>query len=142
MDCPFDHSVVRQIQKARIRMASGHVNEDDFDQENIGRRAADLFADLTSSVPHSEDMVFTHGDYCLPNIILRRREPDNVMEITGFIDCGRAGLADRYQDLALGARSITGNYGEEWVPLFFDRYGLSRPDHDKLRFYRLLDEFF
>ena len=139
--CPFDHRVARRIEAARMQLARGRVREDDFDENRAGRRATDLFAELVSTVPSSEDLVFTHGDCCLPNIILQR-QPEGDVAIAGFIDCGRAGAADRYQDLALAARSITYNYGAEWLAPFFRRYGLDEPDAEKLSFFTLLDEFF
>ncbi|MBC7790567.1 MAG: aminoglycoside 3'-phosphotransferase [Anaerolineae bacterium] len=140
--CPFDHSVARQIEDARIQVNRGRVREEDFDEARAGRRAADLFAELVASAPASEDLVFTHGDFCLPNVILRRSEPGGDVEIAGLVDCGRAGVADRYQDLALAVRSITYNHGSEFVPAFLRRYGLARPDEEKLSFFTLLDEFF
>jgi aminoglycoside phosphotransferase len=42
----------------------------------------------------------------------------------------------------LAARSITFNYGAEWVSPFFESYGLTSPDPEKLYFYTLLDELF
>jgi len=142
IDCPFDQRLTREIEEARDKVARGRVREEDFDASRAGRRAVDLFAELTASAPSEEDLVFTHGDYCLPNIILHRNEASGQVEVAGFIDCGRAGVADRYQDLALAARSIAYNHGAEWVPTFFRRYGLSHPQHEKLHFYTLLDEFF
>jgi aminoglycoside phosphotransferase len=62
--------------------------------------------------------------------------------VSGFVDWGRAGIADRYQDLALCARSIAANLGPEWVTAFFEHYGLTIIDQRKLSFYELLDEFF
>ena len=51
-------------------------------------------------------------------------------------------LADRGWDLALCARSVAADLGEEWVQPLFARYGLDRVDQDKLAYYQLLDEFF
>ena len=60
---------------------------------------------------------------------------------TGYIDCGRLGISDIYQDLALAARSIEHNLGPEWVTPFFHEYGVER-DQQRIAFYCLLDEFY
>ncbi|MFN2567489.1 MAG: APH(3') family aminoglycoside O-phosphotransferase [Gemmatimonadaceae bacterium] len=141
VDCPFDQRVARQIDAARHRVAAGRVREDDFDAIRAGRRATDLLDELLSTIPADEDLVFTHGDFCLPNIILGRGANGEV-QITGLVDCGRAGIADRHQDLALAVRSIIHNFGGPWVAPFLQAYGLARPQEEKLRFFTLLDEFF
>jgi aminoglycoside 3'-phosphotransferase II len=53
-------------------------------------------------------------------------------------------VADRYQDLALAARSLEYNLGRKWVDLLFEEYGISLKEVDwvKIEFYQLLDEFF
>ena len=139
--CPFDQRIARQLDAARQNIATGRVREDDFDKSRRGRSAADLFGELLSSVPSDEDLVFTHGDFCLPNIVLDRGGSGDV-RIAGFIDCGRAGIADRHQDLALAVRSIAYNWGNEWVAPFLQAYGLPHPREEKLHFFTLLDEFF
>jgi kanamycin kinase/aminoglycoside 3'-phosphotransferase-2 len=134
-DCPFDHLIASEIERARERMERGLVDEEDFDDERRGGSAKSLFEELTARIP-DEDPVFTHGDYCLPNVIMAGGG------ISGFIDLGRGGIGDRYRDLALAARSLAFNFGEQWVPLLFEAYGIGEPDPGKLAFHRLLDEFF
>ena len=140
-DCPFDQRIASQIAAARQRVTAGLVREDDFDDIRAGRSTADLFEELLSTVPADEDLVFTHGDFCLPNIILDRGTDGDVW-IAGLVDCGRAGIADRYQDVALAVRSIVYNFGDMWVAPFLGSYGLPKPQEEKLRFFTLLDEFF
>jgi aminoglycoside phosphotransferase len=57
-------------------------------------------------------------------------------------DWGRAGIADRYQDIALAIRSIGYNFGNAYVQAFLDAYGLTAVDEAKVHYYQLMDEFF
>ncbi|MDA1189987.1 MAG: aminoglycoside 3'-phosphotransferase [Chloroflexi bacterium] len=134
-NCPFDMTLDRAIERARYRTAYGLVDESDFDPERRGKTAADLLETLLRTRPSDEDLVFTHGDYCLPNVIVRGDA------LSGFVDLGRAGVADRYQDIALAARSIRRNCGPGYEGVFFEAYGLERPDWAKIEYYKLLDEF-
>jgi aminoglycoside phosphotransferase len=139
--CPFDQSRRVRVAAAEARVRAGRVREDDFDAVRQGRSAADLHAELLANPPASEDRVFTHGDYCLPNVLLVG-DGGAGFRISGFVDCGNAGVADRYQDLALCARSVAYNFGPELVPVLFAKYGIEKVDEGKLAYYQLLDEFF
>lgn len=134
-DCPFDETLEAKIEQARRRMELGLVDESDFDDERQGRTAEDLFRELIATRPTSEDLVFTHGDYCLPNVLFKD------WQISGFVDWGRAGVADCYQDIALLARSVCYNFGEKWTPFVFEALEIE-PDCERIDFYKLLDEFF
>ena len=139
--CPFDQSRRGRLAAAEARVRAGVVRDDDFDVARQGKSASDLLAELAATPPPSEERRFTHGDFCLPNVLLVDDRAGGL-RVSGFVDCGNAGIADPYQDLALCARSVARNLGDEWVPTLFSRYGLERVDEAKLAYYQLLDEFF
>lgn len=143
--CPFDRSLAVTLPLAAANVATGSVDEDDFDPERSERTAADLLTDLQSSPEAAapEDIVVCHGDACLPNFHV---DPESL-EVVGVLDVGRLGRADRYQDLALLTRSMSAGslnpgYGPAFAAQLLTAYGITAPDHDRLAFYRLLDEFF
>ncbi len=136
-DCPFDQRLEVKIRQARERVQKGLIDLDDLDEERIGYTAEKLLEELLERKPVSEDPVFCQGDSCAPNAIL---DGSSV----GFVDVGRAGIADRWQDLALMARSLESDMNPQfngYSTRFLERYGV-KPDLEKLAFYRLLDEFF
>lgn len=137
-ECPFDMRLDVKIAMAKDNAKSGRVDLDDLQPEHNGWTTAMLLREVERLRPQSEDLVVAHGDYCLPNVMLS----DDAARITGFIDIGYLGVADRYQDLALAWQSIRYNFGEEYVTPFFSAYGLPDPDFEKIAFYNLLDELF
>ncbi|MGF6417188.1 aminoglycoside 3'-phosphotransferase-2 [Stenotrophomonas sp. AN71] len=134
--CPFDQRLASRLQAAAARVEGGLVDAEDFDDERLGQSPQQVFAELRATRPDDEDLVVSHGDACLPNLMVAEGR------FSGFIDCGRLGVADRYQDLALAARSLVHNFDDtRWVTPLFQRYGMAA-DERRLAFYRLLDEFF
>lgn len=137
-DCPFQQTLRVKLQNARENIEKGLVDESDFENENKGKSAKALFDELIKLKLEDEDLVFTHGDFCLPNIIISKGK------VSGFVDWERGGVADRYQDIALLFRSFDFNVGntEQFEDLFCSCYGIDKLDKDKIRFYTMLDEFF
>ncbi len=134
--CPFNNSLDIQLSRARTRMKRGFVREEDFDEKRQGRTAEALYQELLATRLDIDDPVFTHGDYCLPNILI------DGGKLSGFVDFGNAGISDRYQDIALCIRSIIYNFGgKRCADLFLEKYGI-KPNWQKIEFYQLLDEFF
>jgi aminoglycoside phosphotransferase len=99
--CPFDMSLQGEIERVRFNVTNGLVDEADLESQHQGKSA--------------EDLVFTHGDYCLPNILI------DGNEIAGFVDWSRAGVADRYKDIALVIRSLRWNLDEHLEKDFLTR---------------------
>ncbi|MFK0329937.1 APH(3') family aminoglycoside O-phosphotransferase [Rhizobium sp. NPDC090275] len=134
--CPFDHRWSKRLAVAERRMRAGLVDEGDFDEARLGRSAADLYSELCRMQVDVEDLVVTHGDACLPNFVA------SGDAFAGCIDCGRLGVADRYQDIALACRSIVANFGETLVEPFCWHYGIVSLDAGKMLRYQMFDEFF
>lgn len=135
-ECPFNMTLPVTLRLAWEQVGAGVVDEADFDDERQGWSAAEVWNELVRARPTQEDIVVTHGDSCLPNLIL------NGEYVEGFVDVGRAGLADRHADLALTYRSLIRNLDVNYAERFLDLYGRSLVDEGKLAYYRLLDELF
>jgi len=137
-DCPFDAGLNAKLEEAGHRVEQGWVNELDFEPAYLGMKAVDLFKQFASRSRPAEDLVVAHGDYCLPNLLI------DSGSLSGLIDTGRLGVADRYLDLALAERSIMHNFGGDWLPPFYEAYGMpfAQRDEEKSEYYILLDEFF
>jgi aminoglycoside phosphotransferase len=134
--CPFD----RRLAVTVLEALSADVDLNDLDTERRGWSRGELVAALVSLPPRHEDLVVCHGDLCLPNVLF---DPDTC-QVSGLIDAGRLGVADRWVDLAITTRSLSSRlnvqYGGEAADRYLARYGVA-PDPAKIEFYRLLDEF-
>lgn len=120
--CPYMNTVANRIGEARKSK----------DPET--HRALD---GLEASKP-DEELVFTHGDYCLPNIILEGGA------LSGVIDWDHAGLGDPYGDLEGCMWSIGYNFGgdaDKLTPIFLREYGLEELDEAKLEWYARLSDY-
>ena len=74
-----------------------------------------------------------HGDYCLPNIMLRE------FRFTGFIDLGEGGVGDRHYDLIWGLWTLSYNLkSDAYGRRFLDAYGSDLIDDERLRLCALL----
>ena len=134
--CPFDETLGQKLERARVNLDSGLVDPEGFDSDRIGASPQELLARLIAEQPKDEGIVVTHGDACLSNVIVGEGET------RGFVDCGRIGRSDRYQDLAIACRNIASRLGASWVQPFLDNYGIKTLNSKRLEYYRLLDEFF
>ena len=140
LSCPFNQEIDTRIEQARKRLEAGLVDRNDFDEERRGIDPKELFSQLLTLKPQTSDLVVTHGDFCLPNIIIDRKE------VSGVVDVGRVGIGDRYQDLALLSRSLSSGlnpfYGKRMAKKALELYGITSVDEGKIEFFQILDEFF
>ena len=144
-DCPFRRTLTQELDAAERCIREGRFSAADCEPETFGpggfESPAALLDWLRAHQPPVEEAL-THGDFCLPNILTENGH------ISGMIDVGDCGAADRWRDLALGWRSLKhnsdGHYGT--YPAvdpddLFRALGIPK-DEEKLRYYLLLDELF
>lgn len=131
--CPFDGGLDQRLAAAARRIAEGGVDVAEFEVENAGRTPEDVLRELHATRPANEDLVVAHGDWCYPNVLFE------VGGGWGIVDLGGLGVACRWNDLGIGARSTSHNLGDAAIPAFFEGYGVE-PDEARVPYYMLLDE--
>ena len=145
-DCPYNSNLDYKLKQAEYNVKN-MVDMELVEPETFGKDGfhspEDLLQWLYENRPE-EDLAFTHGDFCLPNVFL------NENSVAGFIDLGKCGVADRWVDIAICYRSLksnlNGKYGAAPIlnskpELLFEKLGLE-PNWEKIRYYMLLDELF
>ena len=145
--CPYRWSLDRKLKMARYNIDHALVDMENVEPDTFGPNGFEnpgtLLQWLIDHRPE-EELVLSHGDFCLPNIFFG--DDGNV----SFIDLGRTGISDKWQDIALCYRSLrdnyTGKYGGKVYPgyepdMLFEKLGLA-PNWEKIRYYILLDELF
>ncbi|MCL1931047.1 MAG: aminoglycoside 3'-phosphotransferase [Treponema sp.] len=137
-NCNIKNNLDKKLLLAKNNVQSNRVDINDWEEETkrLFQSPGLLLEYLYDNKPQNEELVFTHGDYCLPNIL------GNGSEITGFIDLGRSGISDKWQDIALCIRSLCYNFHtNEYENILLEKLGIEK-DTIKFNYYILLDELF
>lgn len=148
-DCPFTNNFNINFQNAvynvetssyypdYISVNANFANIFDFNNSNDKSfiTSLELYNFLHKNKPQEleDEICFSHGDYGLTNTFI---DGNNV---TGFIDIGGGGIADKWNDIAICIRSIgyhSRNLDEmkKYVDLLFERLCIA-PDWDKINYY-------
>jgi aminoglycoside phosphotransferase len=105
-----------------------------------GLRALHQLTDcpFSSQFPGAREVV-THGDYAAPNVFI---DPE-TLRFTGVLDLSWLGTGDRYIDLALMYKSLSGNLNPQYggppaARRFVELYG-GDPDDPRITYYIDLD---
>lgn len=139
-DCPISWDVDTKLALAKARMETikGKPSNESF-------ASFDALYDYLAQNRPTEELVFSHGDYCLPNIFLSGED------CVGFLDLGSAGIADKWYDIHMCLWSLSYNFCElggmsekdfsAYKKLLFEELSLES-NEEKVRYHALLDEFF
>ena len=123
-DCPVMKRMESYLDLARVNLEQGRfdLSYGDFPS------AKEAYATLTEAAPYFRNDTLIHGDFCLPNFLMRD------WRLSGFIDLGNGGVGDRHVDLFWGAWTLNFNLGtDKYRNVFFDAYGRDRIEPDLIR---------
>lgn len=133
-NCQFDSRIDHKLKQARYYIDSGEADHIDESEYTEGLRTVEELYNYLLEHKPKEELVFTHGDYCFNNFFT------DGEDITCYIDMGRGGVGDIYQDIALCVREL-GEIDPKCVDLLFKELDI-KPDYEKIKYYILLDELF
>ena len=132
--CTFRDLFVSELSEAEERLHRGAVDQAEFENAT-GMTPAKAIDWLHTVDPAGAD-VFTHGDYCMPNVLIEDGE------VSGIVDWGLAGVANPHRDFMSFEVTLRRNLDLSWRALFYDEYQLGDLDEKMIRAYSVLDQFF
>ena len=133
--CPVIHTA-QYLARARHNCLTGAYDSSHF-PDSFGYASAEealRVIDTRGQLLCSDTLL--HGDYCLPNVILRD------WAFSGFIDLGSAGVGDRHVDLFWALWSLWYNLKtDQYRERFMDAYGRADVDEERLRVVAAVEVF-
>ncbi len=126
--CPVADRTAEYLATARRNYETGHFDKRLF-PDNWGYRSAEeAWQVLEEGGKELRTDTLLHGDYCLPNIILKD------WQLSGFIDLDSGGVGDRHVDLFWGAWSLQFNLKTDaYRERFLDAYGRDQVQPELLK---------
>jgi aminoglycoside phosphotransferase len=128
--------VDRELGAIRMMIDQGKIDAEGF-RAATGKSPAGILDQLQEEKRDHSDTLLTHGDFCIPNLIIHRGN------LNGIIDWGKSGSGDLYRDLAAMEGSLLRNLGYPAMEQFFAVLGLDYDEYsrEKIDFYKKMDQF-
>ena len=126
--CPAPDRISEYLTTAEANYQSANYDKSHFPDSFGYRSAEEAYSHLCEGRTLLRGDTLIHGDYCLPNIILRD------WRLSAFIDVDHGGIGDRHIDLFWGAWTLGFNLGtDRFRNRFFDAYGRDAVDEEKIK---------
>ena len=128
-DCPIKNRNEHYLALADENYDKGHYDLSLTEELVPFRSAQEAYKILQEGKAELKCDTLLHGDYCLPNIILK-----NDFELSGFIDLGNGGVGDRHIDIFWGTWTLFFNLKKDtYRSRFLDAYGRDKADEEILK---------
>lgn len=135
-NCPFNVSIDYKLSLVENNVKNNLIHLEDLKEETLKKFGSlENIINFLKDNKFDDEYCFSHGDTSLPNIFALGNE------FTGFIDVGECGIADKWFDLAICEKSIRRNYGERYIPKFYEELNII-PERDKIDYYLLMMELY
>ena len=137
-DLTIINSLDKKLAVAKYNLDKKLVNTSDMNESNIHKFGSieNAYNYLINNKIEESDLCFSHGDLSLPNIFY---ENDRI---TGFLDLGEAGIADKWYDIAILVKSLRRNYKTDEAEKYLFKCLDIKPNYEKIEYYILLTELF
>lgn len=119
LECPFRCDLTYKLGLAEYNVKNNLIKDKPVSEIGKKLKKYDKILDYLKNNQSKEELVFSHGDTSLPNIFF------NNNQVSGFIDVGECGVADKWFDIAICYRSIKRNFPgrDDLLSLFLDELG-------------------
>ena len=134
-DCPFRTALDDELAEAERLVRGEKLDQEGF-QAATGHAPQRALRLLRERRGELREAVVTHGDLCLPNLLLHDGG------LAGIVDWGLAGVADPHRDLMSAEFTLGLNLGSEWLPALHRALGDWTVTRENVDYHVLLDEFF
>lgn len=131
-NCPFDSGLNIRLTELGYLLQRGLASTDDWESTTKFSDTSEFYKWLCENKP-SEELVFSHGDLNA-NVFI---DGNNYC----FYDLGRAGIADKWLDIAFCISDIREYKNKKYEDMFFKLLNIE-PNYEKIEYFLLLDEMF
>jgi len=141
--------LMRSVSTANVPFAAPGWTRENYVEANLGKLATSKnkhrqlhpdfsrltlkeLRDIVDQGPGNQIRVLTHGDWCMPNIMM-----DDEGRVTGIVDLGELHVGDEKLDPAIMSWTIRANMGNQWEDRYLNSLNINSQD-DGINYQRLI----
>lgn len=126
-NCPVMDRTAAYLNSAEAGYRQGKFDPSNYIGQYPLKSADEAWRIVCEAAPQFQCDALLHGDYCLPNLMLKD------WQLSGFIDVGLGGVGERHIDLFWGVWTLIFNLQtNRWGDRFLDAYGRDKVNADLL----------
>lgn len=124
---PFSPPIwtTEQAVKSNVKkLAESKTKHKELHPDFASRTLIEL-SDIVNASTNDKEKVLSHGDLCMPNVLL-----DDGGKMTGIVDLGGLHIGNKHLDLAVMSWTVEASMGEKWSDYLLDQHGTTAEDQN------------